>query len=1140
MLRDWLRGAFRSGLAAAGLALFVASPLFGQASTGKIQGRVTDAATGAPIVGAQVAVDNTTLGNLTNDQGFYFINEVPAGLQNVRAQFIGYRPFVVEGQRILAGQTTTMNYELEATAVELEAITVEGERNPLVPRDQTTTKTIIQGSTIDQLPLDNTANIVLLSTGVVQTNRGLTIRGGRANEEAVFIDGVNVRSFGRGVSNNVLLPTNALEQVDVNIGAFSAEFGESQSGVVSLVTRSGGPRMTGSLELFTDQVTNTWRTNFNRAELTFGGPIAGPLTFFIAGTAQGQDQFKNEDALERWVIDGIDSCPSGDQYSGLCTAGEAAIFDVEKPGATTSGATDIVKIAAPNFVPFDNARVIPDRFTQQDLFTGNLNWQLPRGSRINFSYTRNRTQNFGLAGGGGGGTRCWRATPCAGFRFAFNPDDIMGQLATRNVFNLGWFQTLMQTADQQLALDVRLSYQTDRTTNGGLDQSWWQDNRDPFLGFSFSNIEFLIDADNARIQNLPVFDVTDEWINAYRSGAINRDSQSVYPQRQDLASRQSLTGTQRLRLNPYGLANRYDIAGNTGRGSGLFKVDEDRFVGRASLDWQIGRFNRVKLGGEYTDIDLAYNGINLYSGGFRDAILPQTAEPTRIGAFLQDRLDIGDLVLEGGIRFDYVDAGAEYPRVPGYVFNVPDSLQAGFVRYDGATGNYVDKWDVPCNGASVCKSNFIEGSTKSEWSPRLGASFPVTPTSTFRLSYGRFVQTPAFFTRGGFAQTTTVGFNQIGLLQSTNLDLVAGPNQNEIFGRDVDLPSTRQFEFGYRQLIGTDLVIDVSAFNKKQRSALSAREVTFDDPNNAVPTRLKVVTNADFTETNGFEVKVDKAIANLFSGTVAYTFMDARGSGSDPLSTTQLLLRGQSNAGILLGQGENPPDLLLPLEVARKHSIALATSLAFPIDYLPGSVAGAILRDFGWFMTFTVRSGLPFTKLLNTGEGQVGPPSLAGLVGTAQGSISNLTTTWDTRLNMRFTKGFQLGKSWNLQAFVDWRNPFNLENNNRVFIETGGTVNNTWYDKQVNRVLTSEGIPTAQDGGFVDFDIVGEITAPAFNDLDTYMMLRAEERFGNGNGVFTAEEQNDAFMSDSQNDRGQSEYFETSNQLLRLGFRVAF
>ncbi|MBT8479649.1 MAG: carboxypeptidase-like regulatory domain-containing protein [Gemmatimonadetes bacterium] len=117
MIRDWLRGAFRASLTTAGLTLLAVGPLFGQASTGKIQGRVTDAGTGAPVSGAQVLVDGSTLGNLTNDQGFYFINEVPAGLQNVRAQFIGYRPFVIEGQRILAGQTTTLNFELEQTAV---------------------------------------------------------------------------------------------------------------------------------------------------------------------------------------------------------------------------------------------------------------------------------------------------------------------------------------------------------------------------------------------------------------------------------------------------------------------------------------------------------------------------------------------------------------------------------------------------------------------------------------------------------------------------------------------------------------------------------------------------------------------------------------------------------------------------------------------------------------------------------------------------------------------------------------------------------------------------------------------------------------------------------------------------------------
>ncbi|HSM08767.1 MAG TPA: carboxypeptidase-like regulatory domain-containing protein, partial [Gemmatimonadota bacterium] len=161
MVRNRFRGTFLSSLAAAGLALFIASPVLAQQSTGKVQGRVVDEATGAPIAGASVTVAGTTVGNLTNDQGFYFLNEVPAGLQTVRAEFIGYRAVEISDERILAGQTTTLNFELSSSAVELEALVVEGERNPLVPRDQTSTKSIVQGETIDQLPLDNASSIVV-------------------------------------------------------------------------------------------------------------------------------------------------------------------------------------------------------------------------------------------------------------------------------------------------------------------------------------------------------------------------------------------------------------------------------------------------------------------------------------------------------------------------------------------------------------------------------------------------------------------------------------------------------------------------------------------------------------------------------------------------------------------------------------------------------------------------------------------------------------------------------------------------------------------------------------------------------------------------------------------------------------------
>jgi len=557
---------------------------------------------------------------------------------------------------------------------------------------------------------------------------------------------------------------------------------------------------------------------------------------------------------------------------------------------------------------------------------------------------------------------------------------------------------------------------------------------------------------------------------------------------------------------------------------------------RGTLDWQVGRFNRVKLGGEWLDISMLANNVPLnLSSTFP---LPEQATPTRIGAFLQDRLDIGDLVLEGGVRWDYLDPGVDYPRTPGYVFNVPDSLKAGFLRFD-ENGQY-----VPANACgpdsfdptAPCKSNFIEGSTKSEFSPRLGASFPVTPTSTFRLSYGRFVQTPAFFTAVSFASGEAGTASQtIGFLQNTNADLV-NQNTNATFGRDIDMPSTRTFEFGYRQLIGQSLVLDISAFNKKQRSALAVRKLPFEDPTRAgATTFLNVVTNQDFTESNGFEFKADKAFGNLSVNSLTYSYVDGRGTGSDPFTYTNLILRSVSNLALLTGQPENPPEVLLPLDQSRKHNISLTSSLAFPVDYMQGSTLGAILSDFGVFAILTVRSGLPYTKLINTGNGQVGPPSVSGLEGRPQSSINNAETPWVTNFDLRITKGFQLGKSWNIQAFVDWRNPFNITNQNNVFLETGGSVNELWREAFLLNALSDNRLDG--DTQIRDFDIAAE--SPE-TDYNKFMLMRAEQRFGNNDGVFTVEEQNAAFGENYENQFGQNVAFEVSDQALRVGLRVAF
>src|SRR5207247_79436 len=88
---------------AAALALLVAaSSLAAQATTGKIEGTVTDQQ-GAPIANAQVTVVGTAFGALTSDKGYYFINNVPVGTYTVRARFICYTPAAARRSRRVRG-----------------------------------------------------------------------------------------------------------------------------------------------------------------------------------------------------------------------------------------------------------------------------------------------------------------------------------------------------------------------------------------------------------------------------------------------------------------------------------------------------------------------------------------------------------------------------------------------------------------------------------------------------------------------------------------------------------------------------------------------------------------------------------------------------------------------------------------------------------------------------------------------------------------------------------------------------------------------------------------------------------------------------------------------------------------------------
>src|SRR5687768_6351273 len=78
---------------------------------GQIVGTVRDR-DGRPLDGASIAVTGTTLGNVSDQDGAYFLNRVPVGMRTITASLLGYSS-QERRLRVLAGHTSTIDFVLE-------------------------------------------------------------------------------------------------------------------------------------------------------------------------------------------------------------------------------------------------------------------------------------------------------------------------------------------------------------------------------------------------------------------------------------------------------------------------------------------------------------------------------------------------------------------------------------------------------------------------------------------------------------------------------------------------------------------------------------------------------------------------------------------------------------------------------------------------------------------------------------------------------------------------------------------------------------------------------------------------------------------------------------------------------------------
>ena len=1136
----------RVAMTLAAITLFVTGSVtdgFAQGSTGRIIGRVTSA-DGQPVASARVLIVGTGQGNITDARGNYFINNVAAGRVTVRAEMIGFQPQEVREQLVVAGNSITIDFKLTPAAVELEALVVTGERNPLVPRDQVASRTIVTGETIDKLPFDQAGSIVRLQPGVISTNRGYSIRGSREGEEAVFVDGIPIRRLQNGNSEQVEVPTNGLAQVDVTTGGISSRFGNAQSGVINYVTKSGGTTYSGSAAIQSgDLAPKWWRNGFTRGELSFGGPVPGVnrLSFFSALTLEGNkystSSVRQETRAPNYVIGGLDTIIRMPRTNA---SGQS--------GCTNSvGVTcDSVDIFVPEYIDFAESMGIRNAGSSSDesVLTTKLTYGLGGGSKIDLSYNGNRDQSIG-----------WGTS---------NFESQSGSYSTAHMLTASGYFLLNQAADHALALDVKASYQRNFSKGGPLDLGWLNDHTRPFMGYQWGGLDFIVEDLHEK------YPINERQILASRSRIIPSGLDYLFkdnPEYLNYGETTSRSGAAGLpasiRLTPYGgTVTTQGIGSNPGHSWS----QNSRVYTTASIDYQMTRYNRVWLGAEMTAEDNQSFSIGTFSGS---SSMSQF-KPNFGGAFFQDRLDIGDVVLEVGLRYDRFDPNYYFPRIPGYAATVPDSLQRDKwvdPGYQGVCGGVSDEIIAACvasgkdtsflsrikentdcggeataakrtnaNGEVVCKDNFIASRIHTALSPKIAVSFPVTTSSTFRLSYGQNTQAPPMSLM--FASVTGDG----------------GAGGNASYGREVDIPRTVLFEAGYRQVFGGNTVVDVSAYSKTNRNALSYRKISFVDPNNGSTSFINVLQNADYSLARGVDISLDRRVTDLLDLNVNYSYVDARGTGSDPSTYTNIFARATSNLSAITTTPPDAPEVLLPLDQSRAHTVASTMSLQFPSDFASDNrIVNAILGDVGVYTTARVMSGLPYTRLRNQNNGETGPPT-STFFGEIDEALNSSRTPMQKLFDARITKGFSLFNK-RMSAFADFRNPLDLENTNSVYLETGQVTHNALIEQRIftnlsqslldGDILVDDFRLCATPGGVqVELSqcLIGASNPNSENKesaVNRYNLIKVERQWGNGDGIFTVAEQRNLYERiQFLNDGPQN--LRNSIQSMRLGLEINF
>jgi iron complex outermembrane recepter protein len=205
----------------------------------QFSGRVTDAISGEPLVGASVYLADLRTGALTNKEGAFVLNNIASGRHLVEVSFVGYST-ITEYVDIKAD--TKKDFVLSFSIIENDEVVVTGVSAATQVRRAPTPVTVMKKQELTRTVATNLIDALSRKPGIAQLGTGPAIskpiiRGLGYNRVIVMNDGVRQEGQQWGDEHGIEIDEYSVNKIEILKGPASLMYGsDAMAGVINILT----------------------------------------------------------------------------------------------------------------------------------------------------------------------------------------------------------------------------------------------------------------------------------------------------------------------------------------------------------------------------------------------------------------------------------------------------------------------------------------------------------------------------------------------------------------------------------------------------------------------------------------------------------------------------------------------------------------------------------------------------------------------------------------------------------------------------------------------------------------------------------------------------------------------------------------